>query len=355
MCENALITRQNGVAVLSISLIVLFLITMVTFYANKGAVFEQKMSGSQLSAYQAFELAQGGINYASAWMATTGNYAGVAWVADTSNPPYTQKNMTAVVVPSVPAGSSVAVTLWKNSSVVEVSATASGPASSNGTVPTATVKQAFKALALTFNVPSLPPMVVNGCVSNVTGSPSVNPNAATGSPVPAVAILSSADPACIDPGNFNLSGGTVVGNGFTGTAWDYTFGISKADMLALATAQAGGATGGPIYYYTSPSDPFHTDLGDSNNPVILIFDVGAAACPKMNGGVTIYGIVYCSGGLDMQGWGAAAIHGSLITDAPITKYTANAQIENTAFTNDPAGGFNSTPVVSTIIGTWRDF
>lgn len=355
------LAKQRGMTVLLVSCVMLMLITMATFYTNKGAVMEQRISNNQYSYTQAFEAAQGELNYALAWLGTTANInsaawiatpgaAGAAWVADATYPPYNQQNTTSIAAQTI-GNFAVSVTLWRNSTntkIIEIVSTSTGAS-------TGTVKQIVNLLNLTFNVPSLPPLVVNGCVSDVTGTPSIN------GPLPASgnAITTSQPAGCVDPGNFDLSGGTVAYDGFSGTAWDYTFGISKADMYQLASSQAGGAQAGPgIYYYNDanpPPSPWHLDLGDANHSVLLIFDL-STDCPKINGGggVTIYGIVYCNQGLDMQGWGNAHIYGSVITDSSITKFTANTELYgNSNATNSST--YDTAPVVSKIAGSWRDF
>lgn len=344
-------------AVLFVSVVMLFVITIAAFYTNKGAVMEQRISTNQLAYTQAFEAAQGSLNYALAWLATAANTnstawttapgaAGAVWVSDTSYPPYNQRNSTSIAAQTIGAFS-VSITLWRNSAnskIIEISSVSSGDA-------TATVKQIVNVLYLAFNVPSLAPLVVNGCISAVTGTPDIDAGS-----VAATALISSQPAACLNTGHFNITG-TVAGSGFSGNAWDYTFGISKTEMYQLASSQAGGATAGPIYFYDDsnpPTDPWHTSLGDSANPVILIFNT--ASCPKISGGggVDIYGIVYCYQGLDMQGWGNATIHGSVITDTDITKFTANTLLTNDSNANSTSS-YSANPVVSKITGTWRDF
>lgn len=354
--------RQRGMAVLAVSAIMLFLITVMTFYANKGAVLEQKMSANQLQYQQAYEAAQGGVDYSMAWLTDGVNLstaawtaaagtAGAMWVCDPAPcgtlpltyPPYDQKNIGSITAPAMGTYTgAVSVTLWRNSAkktVVEISSTSTGDA-------TATIKQTLNVLALSFNHPSTSPWLVNGCISGVTGTPNV-----VGT-VSGIAVTTSNTPACAN----NIPTGmapatTVAGNSFTGTAWDYTFGMSKTDMLALASNQPSGATGGPIYYYTTFPNTFSTSLGTPNSPVILIFD---GACPTINGGAIVYGIVYCTTGGNMPGWGGTKIFGSLITDSSITQFSAGTQFSPNPNAFTP-GNYNVPPVVSKVTGSWRDF
>lgn len=359
--HRQLISRQHGVATLFITLIALFLVTLVTLFANKGAVFEQVTSANHYRYSLAFEAAQGGLEYTVAWLGASGKAngspysiatggTGAVWISDSTYFPYDQKNTTSIAAQTL-GNYTATVALWRSSAkpnLVEINSVATGEA-------TATVKQIVNVNALNFTTPNLTPLVINGCISAVAGNPSV-----TAASPAAVAIVSSAASACLNSGHFNISGQTIP-NAFAGTAWAQVFGSSsKSDMLALAQAQPNGQTGGPIYYYdftnSSPSDPWHTSLGTSDQPVILIFDnVTGSDCPKISGGggVTIYGIVYCNSGLDMQGWGGANIIGSLVTDSAITKFAANTSIMHNPNAAIPTS-YPVNPVISKVSGTWRD-
>jgi PilX N-terminal len=59
-------SRQRGAASLVVALIILFGMTMVAFYANRGLIFEQKTSANQYRATSAFEIAEAGIEWATA-------------------------------------------------------------------------------------------------------------------------------------------------------------------------------------------------------------------------------------------------------------------------------------------------
>lgn len=56
---------QRGVAALIISLVLLFGMTIVVFFLNRGLLFEQKSSANQFRATSAFELAEAGVEWAT--------------------------------------------------------------------------------------------------------------------------------------------------------------------------------------------------------------------------------------------------------------------------------------------------
>jgi hypothetical protein len=59
-------SNQRGAASLVVAMILLFGMTMVAFYANRGLLFEQKTSANQYRATSAFEVAEAGIEWATA-------------------------------------------------------------------------------------------------------------------------------------------------------------------------------------------------------------------------------------------------------------------------------------------------
>jgi Tfp pilus assembly protein PilX len=55
--------RQRGAAALTVSMLLLFGLTLAVFYLNRGLVFEQKSSANQTRATRAFEMADAGIEW----------------------------------------------------------------------------------------------------------------------------------------------------------------------------------------------------------------------------------------------------------------------------------------------------
>ena len=58
--------QQRGAAALALAMVLLFAMTMVAFYANRSLLFEQRTSANQYGATRAFELAEAGIEWATA-------------------------------------------------------------------------------------------------------------------------------------------------------------------------------------------------------------------------------------------------------------------------------------------------
>lgn len=367
--------RQRGMATLFMTLAALFLITIATLFAKKTAVFELLTSANQYRHTQALSAAQGGLDYAMAWLGTNGNpnggayiipagTAGAVWVSDTTRPPFNERNGSSITVPDLGNPPyAITITLRRNNlspHLVEITSQATGEA-------TATVRQIVRVVALGLSMPTLPSVVVDGCIASVTGTPSISGPILMDNNL----ILPS---LCFNQGHFTVTDAPTFGSfplpgatappGSQGGAWEMLFGtMSRADMLLLAKAQPLGQTGGPIYYYsntpgvpsTNAPNNWTMSLGTATAPVIVLFDSPTMDnCPKVTGGTVIYGVVYCRIGLDMRDWGGTTIYGTLATDTNITKYTVNTVLTPLANNGLPTS-YPVQPVISKVPGSWRDF
>jgi hypothetical protein len=108
---------QQGAASLVVAMILLFGMTMVAFYANRGLLFEQKTSANQYRATSAFELAEAGIEWATARLnepqkinASCGASAGVSdktfrdkYLRHTATPTFNPVSLNAAAACRLPA------------------------------------------------------------------------------------------------------------------------------------------------------------------------------------------------------------------------------------------------------------
>ena len=367
---------QQGMATLTMSLVVLFLTSLMVFYTSSGMLFEIKTGNNQLYQSKALEAARGGVEHSMAWLVNSSNTSSLAWTADATGPSGTNQKATAASFPSSVSSQtigsySVAVSLWRNSAtptILEVSAVASGDAN-------ATIRQRIRLGTTTvttttpnsLNIATVAPIVIKGGLSGITGTPDVYPNTAGGAAI----VTSSTNSSEIDTGHLNLHGGTISYGAFTGTAWDYIFpNTTKAQMKAESEKQKLLSDPRTIFYYPGSYtqmpweiSPWSSNkiVGSSNNAVVIIFDEGAG-CPKINGNVTIYGVVYYYDDCDQNGWGGATIYGSMIADRPITKLTANTDFIGWSV-NSGTGTITLPPITTTttaqtfakLAASWRDF
>lgn len=336
-------SSQRGVITLGISMVILVLVSLIVFHTSSNILLEIKTSNNQYYQTKALEAARGGAEYGISWLMTN---SASSWTTDSSGPSgNNQKATVSMTNPQTIGGYSVDITIWRNSAspaIMEVRAIASNADA------TATVRQKFYANTISFNSTVIPPIVINGCLSGVTGGPDTLPDTPG-----QTMVVSSQSSACLDNGHLDLNGGTMQGSGFTGTAWNYVFSTSKADMKALAAVSSSD----DIRFYDA-SNPFpdvnwHDNLGTEAAPGILIFDTGSG-CPKINGSPVIWGIVYYSPecGAD-HGWGGAVIHGSVISEGSITSLNANTQFY--PWSGATTNSNYTVSILAKVVASWRDF
>lgn len=335
--EQPAYPRQRGVATLIIILILLFAITGITLYAAQSGIMEQKVAANDYRAKQLQEAADAGLDYAVSWLTS---YQPI-WTTysaslerDSTSIATTIGNFSVGVILERPTADPKKVTIY-------ATATETGNSKLAASSQTAIVQK--KTLA----GDPLSPMMVNGCVSGVTGTPKVHSN--TGG----AEIVTSQDNSagtCVDSGHLSDPGppatAPAVGdNGFTGSAWDNVFGMSQAEMEALAALDS------DIYWIddTTPWSPPSNPLGSVGSPVIVIM----TGCAKFNGTSTVYGIVYYSTPCPAPGWGNVDIYGSVIFEGDVTSLTANGTV-----TYDPSyvAGLNkkNKGVQNRAPGSWID-
>lgn len=100
-------------------------------------------------------------------------------------------------------------------------------------------------------------------------------------------------------------------------------------------------------------------IGAPNNPIILIVPK-EAGCPKFNGGITIFGIVYfeSQNACKANGWGGATIYGSVIWEGDVDKPNANSKFIEVDYARNGSLDevFNIGPDDAVNLpGTWKDF
>ena len=354
-------TAQGGAATLFLSLIILLSITVIAFIGGKSARMEQMISANEYRSIEAFHAAEAGLEYGMAWL--VGNKP--TWLSGTCDG--TAAKTLTQLAPNLLAGNgdtytqTVTYCRWDaTKAFVRLQSTAMA---TQDTTVTATVQQYVRPNTILDPgyVLNSPPIVVNGCVNGITGNPDVYPGAVGNI---GLATSHANTGGCIDTGHLDLNGGTVLDNAFNTTAWDYIFGsVSKAQFQALAHAEEVAEAAGQIarsdryYFWITATNNWHENLGSPTHPVVLAFAT-ASNCPKTNGGVNIYGVVYYEdSSCGNQGWGGADIFGTASFEGNLTKFTANADVNKFSLAGGGGEMDDFLPYVGAprILGTWKDF
>lgn len=327
--------RQSGVATLVVVLVLLFSISGLTLYAANTGILEQKISGNDYRARQLSDAAEAGIEFTVAWLA--GNTP--TWVTDPDDADYEVAGDDLTV--DTANGFNATIQLRRSVAARErVTLTSVATQTGGGSAPTSTSRVTILQYKLIKSQPDTP-LMINGSLTNVNGSPTIGNTSSTAE------IVTSQSAASVEQGNFtSTTGFDVQGDAFDGSAWDRTFGVSKAQMQAMSNVEGSGV------YWITQSTPWSTNLGSLGSPaqsVIAVF----TNCAKINGGTQIVGIVYYSGSCSGNGWGGANIYGSIIVDGDIDSMNSNT---NLAFDASYVNGLldQTIGVKSRVPGTWID-
>ena len=372
--------RQRGVATLLVSLVILISMTVLTFAVARTGLMEQKISANEARAKETLEAAEAALEYGVAWLAENNvtNWTPAAGNKETASP--------TAAPPEINVGNfsyNISVSYERDATTDDLKKytliTASATEANDSSITMTLSQYAYQVNVLNEGGGANPaPLVMDGCLSNVGGTPDIwpegsDPGAATDGTGISVAtsqnkLTGSGDP-CIDNGaNLDLhsTGGADLdgkqhnvnldpdGDG-TGSVWEYVFDIDKQTFIGHADTSLTDA--GPLYYITSSNNwgTGNATYGSSTAPVVIFFSA-AADCPMPNGGITVYGILYIEGDCsDANGWGGVTVYGAVLVDGDMAKLNANTDLRH--FSLAGAGSkLTLAPLAAPkIIGTWHDF
>ena len=394
---------QRGMAILVITILLLFAATISTLMMGEVGVAEQKSAGADVRKKEVYAAAVGGLEYAvnwiseniqdSTWADTSGdNFAGNA--GDTSTPAalanataqsdsYSHAITYTLLTDLMPAGNEPIA--------IRVTSVATGVNDSHVSKTVSKDVMIFRRYLT--NAPvggdpsqfSAPPLAVEDCTADIKGNPDIHP----GDNGVAMGKASARDPNehatlddCLNEGHLDLHGGSKVEYQPPDSLWNTIFGpdVTEADLRALEAAHPDRVLfvdSTYPHYAGQPSfngNNWHASVGSADESVILYFD-SSVGCPKLNGSPLIYGLVYYEivdsdndGTPDCtyQGWGGAEIHGSVAVEGDANHITANGEIYGADLDfggGDDGSGENSIdfdcglclPTLSEVPGSWRDF
>lgn len=355
---------QRGAAALLVTTLLVVVGGLSALFVNETMVTEQKVTGSNLRNQEAYAGAISGLDYAIEWLENTGaagipwgvNAGGVVGPGSTAQPPALADSAAGIDSYSHTLTYELLTDLSADPKLMRVTSTAEGVADSHVEKTVSVI--VIRASLLSGSSYNGPPLLVEECVSNVTGTPDIVPRSSSNLAIGTINGTAS----CLEPGHFELNGGDVAE--FDTTAPDLfstVFGIGRdeSDLQSWAAANPADIIYVDNLYslaglYNFNGNKWGVNLGSPASDVILYFD-DSVGCPKLNGSVVIYGLVYfeqedCSS----QGWGGTEIHGTVAFSGDLTKFTANTEL-----IGDPldsfAGDNAAFSVVSIVPGSWRDF
>ncbi|OQK16828.1 hypothetical protein AU255_02685 [Methyloprofundus sedimenti] len=392
--------KQQGAATILVALILMMIMAIMTLTISRTGMLEQQLVGNDIRAREAQEAAEAGLEYAIAW--GTENPIASSMTCTSANetdcPTFAQ-----VTGSTSSEAYNYTLTFTKGADAIKVTSVSQG---ATDTTISATSETWIKQIAdsLFGDGDTMPePWVIAGCI---TSAPTGNPGTfILGSSHNAVVSGTSSNAACLPQGHLDVTNWTDTnGDGVkdsgeegasapfntglfsgcpaTDCAWDYAFKMSLVDAKQKAT-DAGhvyggsipcGPSGSPGIYIINNGGPINSGdisgscsgtgvdnatIGEPGKPIVLIVPT-SAGCPKFNGGVTIYGIVYYESttACASQGWGGATVYGSVIWEGDVDKPNANTEFIEV----DHGSGSSLNDVfqmsiddATRIPGTWKDF
>lgn len=389
---------QKGVATLFITLILSIISLLAVLSVSQTGVLDQKNSGNDLRSKEAFQAAEAGLDFGISWAKSNDlDLAESASLTCSEGDALPCPDGTWPDISSSGSTSSESynfeITFSQGVDTLKVRSVAT--ASSDTTV-TASVEAHIKQTRTSLGDINPPTLVSAGCI---TTAPTGNPD---------MFLLSGSNDAIVnatdcsaydqqghigvqtwsdDDGDYVMDASEEGGSapftagsfscGSTNCSWDAFFNLSLAEAKSAASAHSnlpcGAPTTSPSIYLVNNSGPINggditgscggngindATIGAPTSPVILIIP-SVYGCPKFNGGVTIYGVVYyeTASACELNGWGGATVYGSVMWEGDVDKPNANTQYIEVDYDN--LGGMDSAFNMTIedavrLPGTWRD-
>lgn len=410
MNTPALPTRQRGMATLLVALILLIAITLIVITTARTAFMEQRMSGNDMRTKAAFEAAQAGLDFAVSYFNTPGGMdkdSPPDGVIDTltANPVALTDQSGARIVgyyqvvfcsetldlnaadcdtldftncsgtpPANPLATLILACGWSDDNVGQrrivqvlrkspaMSNPPTNPLSARGGVNvggSATVTNYFNNLTI-WSGQSIDNIGNSG--KTYVRNPDVpTPVADAAIPLPPSPTTCTSNDDYICTTDINTVGPDVIAsdtsiayltdeqffvNYFGETPAEYRETYASMEVAGNDTSSLDGTQNEVIWVEGDASFQGGTQIGDRDNPVIVIINGDASAA----GTVTIYGVVYVMG--DISGAGNFEVQGSMIVNGLVSG-TGSVDVTFDPVTVGKAG--TQLAKAGSLAGSWRDW
>ena len=357
--------KQQGLATVLVSVVLMLGLAIITLYANRVSIFDLKSSSNQVQSSLAFQAAEYGLEQTIAniqvqsWR--TANFSTATGsnitLANTANNSFGTSQSFAATITRLSVG---------DNSLLRIDSRGCSDACSpcaNSCTNTATVSQVLMFKSALSGKPSAP-MTAKGSIS-------------TGGNADIINLDPDTSGITVHSGSGNVQTGSATLHSLPGTPPEASvakndttltsltdeqffqefFGDTKANVQASsvivnpsnANKELDGMTGKKIWIPGDTQINSNITVGSMTEPVIIIVDGEL----KINGTVTIYGILYCTSiAWDNTGMGNVNIYGAAVaegsfsgTGTPTITYTPTV----TKKLNTELGEYVK------VIGSWRDF
>ncbi|MCK9502653.1 MAG: hypothetical protein M0Q95_00525 [Porticoccaceae bacterium] len=394
--------NQKGAAILVITILLLLIGTIGTLMIGRIGLQEQKVVGIDVRSKEVYSAAVGGLEYSVDWVQDVINLESLTWT-DVNGDGQTCDGDTAS--PTAMANTTLNADVYAHNLIYTLNncinerplfITAISQAVAQGdshvvkavSVDVMLGEESIFADTVTGGTPgtfSGPPIMVEGCMDNITGNPDVYAN----NGIAIGTTMGTNDNTCLDEGHLGLNNITGTGKAALNPTMPLSeaiFGIPDVNHEDLDPSDPGyqdalndGETQveamlmnlqmqdpahvfvvNASYPYNSSVQPapsgagfqneFFGEVGDDGQagtdddvPVILYvaskslcvarqvyepsLNCDFDPCPKLNGGTTVIGLVYyADDSCTSQGFGGGTIYGTLAKKGDLEKLNSNAEI-----------------------------
>lgn len=337
-------SSQRGALTLLLGLLLLMGSTILTLSSVRVGIMEQRIANNERRGMEAQQAAQAGLEYALA-MLGQGNDPKGSGPSMNSNGHGNDFTYNITIETDDKPGCTEVTSLAEAGSDPSIHAVA------------IECFQLRRLLSRNF-ASDRPPLVVDGCLSGVTGTPKIYPAECDyGEDCERISLASSALMTCLNDGHLDLEPGDMRASAFeSGDSWNYTFQISKDEFQERANS-----TGNTQFHWVTVApngNNWKEPLGSPEVPAYLVF-AKSAGCVNVK--ANIYGIVYfehdnAKAPCDANGWGNIEVYGSVVFAGDLIKLNANTEFHD--WTGTGGGELDDLdPVLSAsrIPGSWRDW
>lgn len=342
--------RQRGVATLMVSVSIALLMAVAAVGMMRSGMLEQRIAANDMRSREVQELAQAGWDYVMA----SGD---VGVISECDDPLPINLPKLSIQFPKLETIEELEVEFFgcykdvggkRNYRVKSVAR------SENSNVGSSAVVEAIfqRGSLINSNLGGMPsPFLIKGnfCAGGCKGgSPEINSENMPGVVVTGTAKVDGFS----DRYRANEPDDGVP---LSGSAWSNVFGISLNEAKLMATTDSGNP-----FYYTNGNTNANTVSGSKNRPVVVIVGYSVnnnkKKCYHLNGGATIYGIIYFEDGCDMKGMGDFTLYGAIVSDGDIDKINGNPSFNKFELESwNYLIGLNENSKSFMVPGTWRDF
>jgi len=362
---NPRLTFEHGAAILAITLILLFSLSLITFYGARVGVTEQKISANEYRAKQAFEAAQAGLEIGAAYL--NNRIIRKQVLTDADNDGLIDHQQVNITSGTLPNNTSYMITYnndaWRNDlRLIEINSVGW----SDDKSASANIRQALQVIPLLINitdagVTSRENIIMDGNIELINTATDITAKAGG-----LVTLLGDSQATTSDTGDNGIEEnnpelqGLLTNDDF----FEYFFGVTKSDTL-LQNIHITCNESSCLNQDNEPVNPgeypgeniwitgdttIDSNMGTEDHPVILIVDGNLT----LAGDSSIWGLIYITeNGHAIHAPGNGHLHGALIAENSNFLANGNLAIEYDVSAITPPKGGNG--LFAKVAGTWRDF